>query len=50
MKEDEFEMIKSEPPKILKSTLEHKINVPLRLLISNIFSHWYALISDGKIP
>ena len=28
-------------------TLEYEINVPVRLLISEIFSHRYALISDG---
>ena len=28
-------------------TLEYKINVPVRLLISQIFSHQYAFISDG---
>ena len=28
-------------------TLEYEINVPARLLISDIFSHRYALISDG---
>ena len=29
------------------ATLEYEINVPVRLLISEIFSHRYALISDG---
>ena len=28
-------------------TLEYEINVPVRLLISQIFSHRYAFISDG---
>ena len=31
----------------IKDTLEYKINVPVRLLISQIFSHRYTLISDG---
>ena len=31
----------------LNPTLKYKINVPVRLLISQIFSHRYALISDG---
>ena len=31
----------------LPPTLEYKINVPVRLLISQIFSHQYAFISDG---
>ena len=29
------------------TTLEYEINVPVHLLISEIFSHRYALISDG---
>ena len=33
--------------KILSATLEYEINVPVRLLIFEIFSHQYALISDG---
>ena len=28
-------------------TLEYEINVPVRLLICQIFSHRYTLISDG---
>ena len=32
-----------------RSTLEYEINVPVRLLISKIFSHRYALISDGTL-
>ena len=33
--------------KLARITLEYEIRVPVRLLISQIFSHWYTLISDG---
>ena len=33
--------------RLLKVTLEYEINVPVRLSISEIFSHRYTLISDG---